>query len=150
MPPSGRDSRRTVSVTFTRVKLSNPRRPDLAAIEIELLVDSGALYSVVSASVLEALGIVRLEHQEFTLADGSHRSYDVGEAFFEVGARGRTSQVVFAPEDVTPLLGALALESLGLMLNPVTRELLPMHLILAAAAARPSPPSPRRVSPTVA
>ena len=51
---------------------------------------------------------------------------------------------------VTPLLGALALESLGVMLNPVTRELLPMHLILAAAAARPSARSPRRVSPTVA
>jgi len=33
-----------------------------------------------------------------------------------------------------PLLGAFTLESLGLMVNPVTRELLPMRLVLAAAA----------------
>jgi hypothetical protein len=45
---------------------------------------------------------------------------------------------VFAPEGVTPLLGALTLESLGLMVNPVTRELLPMRLLLAAAPPRAS------------
>jgi hypothetical protein len=33
--------------------------------------------------------------------------------------------------ELTPLLGALTLESLGLMVNPVTRELLPMRLFLA-------------------
>ncbi len=70
------------------------------------------------------------------MADGSHVAYDVGEATFIVGTRGRTSQVVFAPEGVTPLLGALTLESLGLMVNPVTRELLPMRLLLAAAPLR--------------
>jgi hypothetical protein len=32
---------------------------------------------------------------------------------------------------VTPLLGAVTLESLGLMVNPVTRELIPMRLFLA-------------------
>jgi hypothetical protein len=42
--------------------------------------------------------------------------------------------VVFAPEDVTGLLGFFALESLGVMVNPVTRELLPMRLFLAGAA----------------
>src|ERR1043165_2999699 len=31
-----------VGITFTTARLSNPRRPDVAAIEIELLVDSGA------------------------------------------------------------------------------------------------------------
>ena len=45
--------------------------------------------------------------------------------------KGGTSKVIFAPEGVTPLLGALTLESLGLMVNPVTRELTPMRLMLA-------------------
>jgi hypothetical protein len=38
---------------------------------------------------------------------------------------------VFGPEGVTPLLGVFTLESLGLMVNPVTRELSPMRLVLA-------------------
>jgi hypothetical protein len=58
----------------------------------------------------------------------------VGEAFFELGTDRGTSQVVFGPEGVTPLLGAFTLESLGLMVNPVTRELVPMRLVLARAA----------------
>lgn len=123
-----------VGITFTKARLSNPRRPDIAAIEIELLVDSGALFSVLPASILDALGVVRTHRQEFTLADGTHVAYDVGEVNFAVGDLDATSKVVFAPEGVTPLLGAVALESLALMLNPVTRELLPMRLFLARAS----------------
>ncbi len=123
-----------VGITFTRVQVGNPERPDLPPVEIELLVDTGAIYSVVPSSILEALAIHRLERQEFTLADGTHVAYDIGEARFTVGGRARTSQVVFAPEGVTPLLGAFTLESLGLMVNPITRELLPMRLMLARAS----------------
>jgi hypothetical protein len=48
-----------------------------------------------------------------------------------LGAGRATSKVVFAPAGATPLLGALTLESMGLMVNPVTREVLPMRLFLA-------------------
>lgn len=125
-----------VGSTFTKARVANPHRWDVAPLEIEFLIDTGAIFSVVPASLLDALGLPRLERQEFTLADGTHATYDVGEAMFVVGARGRTSRVVFAPEGVTPLLGALTLESLGLMVNPVTRELLPMRLLLASAGLR--------------
>jgi clan AA aspartic protease len=122
-----------MGITFAEARISNPRRPDLSAVEVEFLVDTGAIFSVVPASLLDRLAIGRLESHRFTLADGTHQAYDVGEAFFELDARGGTSQVVFAPEGVTPLLGAFTLESLGLMVNPVTRELMPMRLFLAAA-----------------
>jgi clan AA aspartic protease len=117
-----------------RAGISNPRQSGGAAVEIEFLVDTGAIYSVVPGSVLEALGIPRFKRREFTLADGTHQSWDVGEAFFELEGELGTSQVVFGPEGITPLLGAFTLESLGLMINPVTRELLPMRLVLARAA----------------
>jgi clan AA aspartic protease len=131
MADDGAHTSSLVGVTFTKVQIENPERTDLTPIEIEVLVDTGAIYSVVPASVLEGLGIQPLEREQFTLADGTHVSYDVGEARFIFGSRRRTSQVVFAPEGVTPLLGAFTLESLGLMVNPVTRELLPMRLLLA-------------------
>jgi len=41
--------------------------------------------------------------------------------------------VIFAPRDVRPLLRALTLESLGLMVNSVMREVLPMRRLRAAA-----------------
>lgn len=34
-----------------------------------------------------------------------------------------------------PLLGAVTLETLGLMVNPLSREVLPMRLILAGSRA---------------
>lgn len=123
-----------MGITFTKARLSNPRRPDIPEVELELLVDGGALFSVVPASVLDALGVVRKHRQEFTLADGTPVAYDVGEATFPVGDVDATSKVVFAPEGMTPLLGVVAPESLALMLNPVTRELLPMRLFLARAS----------------
>ena len=137
MPEAKRPILATVGITFAHVKVSNPRRSDLGAIELEFLVDTGAIVSVLPASTLEGLGIARLRRRDFTLADGTHCIYDIGEAFFDLGDTGcGTSQVVFAPEGVTPLLGASTLESLGLMVNPVTRELLPMRLFLAAQSAR--------------
>lgn len=127
-----------VGITFTKSMVANPHRWDIAPVEIEFLIDTGAIYSVVPSSLLDTLGLPRLELQEFTLADGTHVSYAIGEALFVVGARARTSQVVFAPEGVTPLLGALTLETLGLMVNPITRELLPMRLMLARVGQRSS------------
>lgn len=126
----------TIGVTYVLVKMSNPRFPGERAVELEFLVDTGAIYSVVPRERLEALGIAQFERRELTLADGSHQTYDVGEAFFELGDRVGTSKVIFGPPGVVPLLGALTLESLGLMVNPVTRELLPMRLVLAGVTAR--------------
>ena len=125
-----------MGITLTNVRVSNPRRARGRAIEIEFLIDTGALYSVVPGSIARQLALEKLDREEFTLADGTHRSYDVGEAFFELEDRRGTSKVVFGPANVTPLLGALTLESLGLMVNPVTREVLPMRLFLASSRRR--------------
>jgi clan AA aspartic protease len=118
-----------MGITFTRAKILNPRQPR-RVIELEFLIDTGAIYSVVPGSIARKLALKKLDRGEFTLADGTRRAYDIGEAFFELDDRRGTSKVVFGPPNVTPLLGALTLESLGLMVNPVTREVLPMRLHL--------------------
>lgn len=131
-----------MGVTFAKARIANPLAADVPPVELEFLIDTGAIYSVVPATVLENLRVVRLERHDFTLADGTHRAYDIGEASFEISGRTRTSQVVFGPAGVTPLLGAFTLESLGLMVNPVTRELLPMRLLLASHQPTASHPAP--------
>ena len=123
-----------MGVTFQKVRISNPRRPGTRAVEVEFLVETGAIFCVVPRTLLRKLGIRPMDRQQFSLADGTKQEYPVGEAFFELGDKRATSRVVFAPPSVTPLLGAFTLESLGLMVNPVTRELTPMQLILARAS----------------
>ncbi|MGA9725790.1 MAG: hypothetical protein WBQ86_25275 [Candidatus Binatus sp.] len=105
-------------------------------VELEFLIDTGAIYSVVPGSIARKLALGKLDREEFTLADGTHRAYDVGEAFFGLDDRRSTSKVVFGPPNVTPLLGALTLESLGLMVNSVAREVLPMRLFLGSSRRR--------------
>src|SRR5437879_1410809 len=121
-----------MGITFTKARISNPRQARRRPIELDFLIDTGAIFSVIADSIARQLGLKKLHRQEFTMADGTHQTYDVGEAFFELGERSGTSKVVFGPPDVTPLLGALTLESLGLMVNPVTREVSPMRLFLAS------------------
>jgi clan AA aspartic protease len=123
-------------ITFTKARISNPRQPRGRAVEFEFLIDTGAIYSVIPGSIARKLGLPKLDREEFPLADGTRRAYDVGEAFFELGDRRGTSKVVFGPPNVTPLLGALTLESLSLMVNPVTREVSPMRLFLASSRRR--------------
>ena len=68
-------------------------------------------------SIARKLALPKLDREEFTLADGTRRAYDGGEAFFELDDRRGASKVVFGPSNVTPPLGALTLDSLGMTLN---------------------------------
>jgi predicted aspartyl protease len=99
-----------------------------------MLIDSGAIFSVVPAVELRRLGIEREKTERFSLADGSFVSRDVGIARFEVAGTSGGAPVIFGEPGDAWLLGALSLESLGLLLDPFTREPRPMRRVLDAAA----------------
>jgi predicted aspartyl protease len=115
------------------VRISNPA--DRArGLDAEMLVDSGAIFSVVPAGELQALGIAPEQIERFSLADGTSVTRPVGIARFEVAGRSGGAPVIFGEPGDAWLLGALSLESLGLLLDPFKRELRPMRLVLYAAA----------------
>ncbi len=101
------------------------------AMEVDFLVDSGATYTLLPEKVWLRLGLKPIEDMKFTLADGTVITRSISEVRFEYGGRARTIQVILGEGNDEALLGALTLESLGLILNPFTRELLPMRLMLA-------------------
>ncbi len=109
-------------------------RPSLQAkrgLQVRFLVDSGAVYSVIPEKVWKHLRLRPFRAVEFTLADGTTICRNISECFFEVhGVRG-TSPVVLGEANDTPLLGMVTLETLGLMINPLSRELLPMQMVMA-------------------
>jgi len=101
---------------------------------VEFLVDSGAVYSFVPRPVLERLGISPHDRQRFRLADGSTIERDRGDAvFFYAGRRGAAPVIFAEPGDAT-LLGAVTLESLGLVLDAIRRDLVPLPMVIATAA----------------
>ena len=118
-----------MGLTSVVVRISNPADRS-RGIEAEMLVDSGAIFSVVPADELRALGMAPEKVERFSLADGSSVSRPVGIARFEVSGRSGGAPVIFGEPGDAWLLGALSLESLGLVLDPFKRELRPMRLVL--------------------
>jgi predicted aspartyl protease len=115
-------------------------RPDGSGprIAVTLLVDSGAVYSLLPTHVWQQLALVPRRHVDFSLADGTTITRGVSECSFELDGLAATSPVVLGEADEVPLLGAVTLETLGLVLNPLTRRLVPMRHLLAALP----PPTP--------
>ena len=116
----------TMALTFITTKVSNPTKPK-KLYKRKFLVDSGAVYSVVDTKILKKIGIVSTRTMEFTLANGQTIERKVGEASFECKGEKATSPVVFGDDGVF-LLGAVTLETFGLILDPINRKLrrLPM------------------------
>ena len=98
--------------------------------EVRFMVDSGAVYSLVPKDVLSSIGCKPYKELSFTLADGTSISRKVGDAFFEYEGNMGSAPVIFGEEGDEPLLGATTLEALGLVLNPFTRTLHPMRMLM--------------------
>ena len=120
-----------MGLTVLEIEVGNPAHPEVTE-KIELLIDSGALYSVVPTPVLERLGIKPLTEQDFRLADGTKIVRKKGIALFKYGDQIGGADVIFGEEGDSLLLGAFTLEALGLSLDPLRRELKPLPMILAA------------------
>jgi len=119
-----------MGITVLEIEIGNPADPDVTE-KIELLVDSGAVYSIVPTPIMEKLGIKPLTEQTFRLADGSKIVRKKGVAIFKYKDLIGGADVIFGEEGDSNLLGAFTLESLGLLLDPLKRELKPLPMILA-------------------
>jgi clan AA aspartic protease len=122
--------------------VANPGAPEVSE-KVEFLVDSGAIYSVVPAAILQRLGIKPLTDQEFRLADGSKIVRKKGVALFKYGKQIGGADVIFGESGDSLLLGAFTLEALGFALDPLRRELKPLPMILALAGGQGGNPSAR-------
>lgn len=118
-----------MSITNLSIKVSNPQNPKMAE-TLEFLVDSGAVYSVVPSPILKRLGILSDEEREFILANGQKVSRRLGGARFEYAGKKGHAPVIFGERKDSTLLGATSLEAMGLILNPLERNLLPLPMVL--------------------
>ena len=118
-----------MGLTHLAVEVANPARPS-RRMRRTMLVDSGAAYSVVDRASLRRLGIRPTGTRTFILADGTEITRSTGAALFRLQGHEGASTVIFGERGDASLLGVVTLEEIGLILDPMRRELRPMPMSL--------------------
>jgi predicted aspartyl protease len=119
-----------MGMTEVRVRVVNLTDARRSA-EVDLVVDSGAIYSVVPARVLRAIGVAPRETKVFGLANGGSVERAVSDVRYEIGGSTGAAPVIFGRRGDASLLGVVTLEALGLRLDPLRRQLHPLRLMIA-------------------
>lgn len=119
-----------MGITIAILRVREHRKSEKYA-DVEFLIDSGAVYSLVPGKILDEIGIEPYKEMSFALADGTTIKRRISSAYFEYENEGGPAPVIYGEEGDTPLLGATTLESIGLVLNPFSRTLHPMRMLLA-------------------
>lgn len=94
--------------------------------EIQLLVDTGAAFTWIPASVLERLGHRPSYQRRLRLADGSVIERAATDVPVRIGDEVHETVCIFGDEGSEPLLGAMTLEQFSLAPDPVNRTLVPI------------------------
>ena len=98
---------------------------------VVFLVDSGATYTLLAQRDWQAIGLKPKRSVDFALADGTTISRHVSECHIALPQGEANTPVILGEAADEALLGAVTLEILGLVLNPFTRTLQPMRMLLA-------------------
>ncbi len=98
-------------------------------IDLWATVDTGAFMMSVPGSLLRELGVSPSFTENVRLADGRTRNMDVGHAWLRLNGREVITYFAFNDDYTTPLLGALALETLRMSVDPVEQRLVPLDSV---------------------
>ena len=116
-----------MGLTNATMQLRNPRLPELEAVEIDALADTGALHLCIPRHIQIQLQLEETDTKEVTLADGSRRLVPyVGPIELRYKNRVGFSGALVMGE--TPLLGAIPLEDMDLVVVPKTTEVMSTRL----------------------
>jgi len=101
--------------------------------DVELLVDTGATLLVIPRSLADRLELVARRSQPVLIAGGQRVEWPVAEVSLSLDGSSVTTPCFIAP-DGPAVLGAVALESLFLAVDPVAKRLIPVEGFVGAAA----------------
>lgn len=116
-----------MGITYVEATLSGANGQQAV---VEFLIDSGAGYTLVPHGVWQELGLERRRREAFRLADGTVIEREMGECRISLLDQETHTPVILGQPGDEPLLGTVTLEELGLVLNPFTRTLHPMRMLL--------------------
>lgn len=106
-----------VTVTVSNLQRSQP------PYSAPFLVDTGAIVCLAPEAELRKAGIEPEGREAYELANGMPVEYDYGFARISFMGSDTVTKIIFGPDNVEPLLGVTALESVGIGVDPVTQTL---------------------------
>lgn len=109
-----------MGLTYVTTKVTNLARSG-NPYETEFLV--GAIDCLVAREHLLGAGVEPEGKAVYELVNGQPVEYEFGFARVCFFGEETVSKVIFGPSDTEPLLGVTALESAGVIVDPVTKEL---------------------------
>ncbi len=94
-----------------------------APFEADFLVDTGAIDCMAPSQALRNAGVLIEGKDSYELADGTLIEYPYGFARVSFMGSETVVQVIFGSDDCEPLLGVVALENVGIGVDPVSKTL---------------------------
>ncbi|MCY4612543.1 MAG: clan AA aspartic protease [Nitrospira sp.] len=126
-----------MGLTNAKIQLRNPRLPELEAVEIDALADTGAVHLCIPQHIQLQLRLEETDTKEVTLADGNRKLVPyVGPIELRYKNRiGFSGALVMGD---TPLLGAIPMEDMDLVVVPKTRQVIvnPLTPNIASSIAK--------------
>jgi len=113
-----------MGLAYARVTLANPRRPDLAPVEVDALADTGAVHLCIPQHIVIQLGLEEFDQREVVVADGTRHTVPyVGPLSIAVANRKGLGGAMVLGDRV--LLGAIPMEDMDLIVHPLTQRVIP-------------------------
>ena len=115
-----------MGLTYVTVKIGDLQKKG-TPFEASFLVDTGSIDCMAPTDQLQAAGIQAEGKAVYQLANGEPVEYDYGFARISFLGGETVGQVIFGPPNTEPILGAVALENTGVIVDPLTKTLKRLH-----------------------
>jgi clan AA aspartic protease len=110
-----------MGLTHVAVKLLNSTSQDIYT--ANFLVDTGAMDTMAPGSALKKIGIQPVGKDLYELANGQLVEFEHGNAEMTFMGEVIATRILFGPDDSEPILGVVALESAGFIVDPKNQML---------------------------
>ena len=117
-----------MSTFSVHVSIANPERPD-DWLEAELMVDTGATYTLLPGEVVRRLELATPWQRTATPASGEDMTFSMGQVLMRLNGEEMSTVFLAGPPGCQRLIGAVTLEQFALAADPVRRQLVPVARI---------------------
>ena len=118
-----------MGLTYVTLRIANPAKPS-AKRKVDVLVDTGAIISVFPEKTMRELGIKPLTRRRFKAFGGAVIDRSVGGIVLEYDGAKAIAEAAFGRPEDTAILGVTGMETLGLVVDPKTKKLKQVDLLM--------------------
>lgn len=122
-----------MGLTHVPVTVSNLTTRD--SFTADFLIDTGATEPMIPASELKKIGIEPVGTRFYELANGQSQEFEIGEGRLSFWDESIPTRIIFGPDGSEPILGVIALEAAGFMVDPKNQTLTRMQVFPLKAVA---------------